>query len=114
MSMLETQKKFVTELAGAIPAGWQEVRVHFEYATVEGEQYEKFVAKRFDDGNESQFQFQLPLDALDVLIELNGDIPAGQSEKWTSVDVAIEASGKFRFDFGYGVPPLVAQSLQKV
>ena len=111
MDMLDAQKKFVTALVNSIPPGWQSVTIHFEYATIDGEQFEKFIARRGDAGTRSQFD--LPLDALDALIEMNNIVPEGQSEKWSAVDFALDADGRYKFDFTYGVPPLVAQSLER-
>ncbi len=107
MDMLDAQKKFVTELVNSLPSGWESLTVHFEYTTIDGEQFEKFVAKRVDGGTQSQFT--VPLDALDALIELNDIV----REKWSAVDFSMDNDGRYKFHFTYGVPPLVAQSLER-
>lgn len=55
---------------------------------------------------------RLPQEALDVLEELQKQIPEGQDEPWTWLEFSLESDGKYQFKYRYGMPPLIAEQLK--
>lgn len=109
MDMLELQEQFIGELLDAITEPWDRIEVHYEnFAWSEGSS-EKYVATRFLGDEEADVD--LPLEALDALVALQEHPPEGQEEPWTWLRFSIDASGKYQFDFQYGVPPLTAEEI---
>jgi hypothetical protein len=108
-NVIELQLKFIQLILNSIKTSWDSISIHFEYFDLDGENYEKYVANIFHDGRKQQFH--PGLDALDVLIELNKAPPEGQSERWSWVEFVIDKTGKYKFDYKYGLPPLVAEEI---
>ena len=109
MSRIELQEKFIRALLAPVPSDWKSIHVHYEYFILDGMRFEKYVAKA--NSERGTVEFDPSLDAIDVLIELNAVPPQGQSEKWTWLEFSIDRSGKYKFDYKYGTPPMVAAEL---
>ena len=107
--MIELQEKFIGVLLNAVPSDWKSIQIHYEYFSIDGMRFEKYVAKA--DSEWRTIEFDPPLDAIDVLVELNAMLPQGQSEKWTWLEFSMDRSGEYKFDYNYGTPPMVAKEL---
>lgn len=110
MNMIALQEKFVVELLKPIGTSWDAVNIHFEHTEVNGNEFTKYIAKIYKNGILEQFDPSL--DAIDILIEINETPPVGQQEKWSWVEFSIDSDGKYKFDYRYGIPPLVADTLR--
>lgn len=110
MNILELQNNSIQELLFDVGEDWEKVSLHYEYFMWKGSQFEKYVAKKFrKDGGYDQFD--LGVESLDALMALNKAM-IKDDESWTSCDIAIDSTGKYNFDFGYGMPELVKDMLQ--
>lgn len=110
MNMLQLQDQFAYELGSNMGVPWDRVKVHYEQMVVDGEDQQVFVANYFSNGQ--QEQFDLSPECLDILNALNKSQPANQPEKWTWFIFSMDSSGKYKFDFKYGVPPHIASMMK--
>ena len=106
MNMFQLQEKFAYELGSTMEVEWDVVKVHYENMTVDGENHQMFVAIYFSRGVREQFD--LTLEALDILEQLHNTQPTGQDEKWTWFDFEMNSAGKYDFFYKYGMPPQIA------
>ena len=106
MNMFQLQEKFAYELGSTMEVDWDAVKVHYENMTVDGENHQMFVAIYFSRGIREQFD--LTLEALDILEQLHNTQPTGQDEKWTWFDFEMNSAGKYDFFYKYGMPPQIA------
>ena len=107
---IELQERFIAELLEGIQQDWTEINLTFEYFTWKGNTYKKFLAKGFN-GSES-FQYHLSLEALDLLVELNKQMSEDGKEAWSWLVFTLNDSGKYDFDFKYGIPPMTEEMLR--
>lgn len=110
MKAIEIQEKFIRTVVGSIDIAWNSIRIHYENFSIGGVVHEKFTSEIFR--GEKAYDFDPPLQAFDLLIELRDALPDDQSGKWTSVDFFIEGTGKYKFSYGYGMPPMVENMLK--
>lgn len=109
-TLIETQEKLVFALAKEVTGKWDAIKIHYEYILLNGIQFEKYIAQKLVSG--SVIDINLSLDMIDCFIELNEITPEGQSEKWSWLEFTLESSGKYYFDYKYGIPPLVSESIK--
>lgn len=110
MKIIELQDSFAVELAASVGAEFDSIKVHYENMTVEGHCHQIFNSFYFTSG--SRIQFNLSLEALDLLSELNKNQPESQAERWTWLKFEMDNSGKYAFDYEYGIPPNLANRLK--
>jgi hypothetical protein len=84
--------------------------VHYEHYPWNGQTIEKYIAKAIVE-HETR-DISLSLNAIDLLADLNSCLPEGQSERWTWLIFRMDNSGKYKFDYKYGVPPLAGKSIK--
>jgi hypothetical protein len=109
MDMLELQEQFIGELLDTVSEPWDRIEVHYENFAWSDGSSEIYVANRFLAGE--KIDVDLSVEALDALAELQAHLPEGQTEPWTWLVFTIDATGKYSFDYQYGVPPLVAREM---
>lgn len=108
-SLLALQERVVGEVVGSVAVAWERLELQYERYEMPGEVCEKYVANSF--AGTVQTDVDLTIEALDALAELQRHPPAGQAEVWTWLVLSVDASGRFRFDFRYGIPPHTAAEL---
>jgi hypothetical protein len=109
VTLVELQEKFIGEVLQAVDDPWDVVEVHYEYFVWKGNVMEQFTAKAQHRG--AARSIDLPMAATDLLLEMRDAKPQGQAEHWTSVDFRLESDGKYKFDYGYGTPPMAAKRI---
>jgi hypothetical protein len=110
MEMLELQNKFAAMVAGRMKSAWDEIRVHYENAPVGNVAREVFTATFMLNG--AKQQLKLPLEAIDLLVQLKQSKPQGQTEEWGWLEFFLDKTGKYKFDFKYDDPPLLMEQLK--
>jgi hypothetical protein len=110
MDMIALQNQFAQEVVQPISGAWDTVHVHYENASVEGTGREIYTAYFLAGG--VKHEFDPSLDAIDVLAELQRHPPSGQKEKWTWLEFDMDNTGKYKFDYKYGVPPHTATAVK--
>ena len=111
MEMIDLQDKFAISIANSVKVPWQEIRVHYENANIEGAQHEIFTAHYFADG--SKQGLRIPLDVLDLLLKLKGHKPEAQQEEWKWLEFGIDSEGQYKFDYKYSDPPLILDEIRR-
>lgn len=109
MDMLQRQEQFISELIESLPEHWERIEVHYERYAWGGEISEIYIANSFM--GEQMTDLDLTLEALDELVALQAHPPEGQSEPWTWLDFTLDGTGRYHFDYQYGVPPRVAREI---
>lgn len=109
MDLLHLQEQFIGELLESAPDEWERIEVHYERYAWGGGTSEIYVANGFV-GNE-KIDLNLTLEALDSLAALQAHPPQGQTGPWTWLAFVLDGSGRYHFDYQYGVPPLVAREI---
>ena len=110
MNMFELQEKYIEELLNNIQGGWDRLTVDYERFPWKGEILERYKGQQFNSG-EFVKQFSFTLEAIDILIELQETMK--KEDSWTSCSVVVESDGKYDFQFGYGMPPMVEGRLRR-
>jgi len=110
MEMINLQDKFALRVAGLVNIQWDEIRIHYENAEIDGVAREVFTS--FFVINGSKQELKLPLDVLDLLEDLKKHKPQGQSQEWTWLEFHISNTGKYKFEYKYGMPPLIAEQIK--
>ena len=110
MQLLALHKRFIDELLQAVDGDWDSLEVRFEQYPWKGNYFEKYVAKYFS--NSKSHQFDLSLESIDVLAEINNQMSEEGKEKWSSCLFTLDNNGKCGFDFNYGMPPMVEDMLK--
>lgn len=87
--MLELQANFVKQLTSETRESWDKIEINYEY----------FPWKSSD------------IEAFDILDELRNVMKT--DETWTSCLININNDGKYDFQFGYGMPPMVEKNLEE-
>ena len=109
--MIQLQNSFLIILAHLLKSPWDVVQVHYEnYQVAKNDRWEIFQAAYETSGHRSAMR--LPQEALDVLEELQKQIPEDQDEPWTWLEFSLESGGKYQFEYRYGMPPLIAEQLK--
>ena len=111
MDMLNVQEKFVLEMLKGVSQPWDSIKIHYENCEVNGEVLEIDTARVLS--SDGEHDFDLSLDAINCLVELKSYLPQGQSEPWTWVEFFIDKTGRYKFDYKYGLPPLTADYLNR-
>jgi hypothetical protein len=110
MEMIVLQDKFAARVADSMKSPWDEIQIHYENAEIEGLSREVFTALLFFKG--AKQDIKLPLEALDLLIELQKHKPQGPMEAWTWLEFLLDKTGKYKFEFKYGNPPLIMEQVK--
>lgn len=110
MEMIELQNQFAARVAGAVKSAWDEIRIHYENAPVEGVTREVFTASFLLNGTHQELK--LPLEAIDLLVELKQHKPQGQAEEWVWLEFFMDRTGKYKFDYRYENPPLILEQVK--
>ena len=109
--MIQLQNAFVVILAQLLTASWDIVNVRYEnYQVARNDRREIFQAA-YERGGD-RIAIRLPLEALDILKELEEQRPEGQEESWTWLEFFMDSSGTYRFEYKYGVPPSIVEQLK--
>ena len=111
MDMLQLQEQFINEVVEGIERPWTSLHVHYEHYRWSGGTSEKYTASLKD--GEDEDDLDLTLEAIDCLLEMQKQIPAGQAEPWTWLEFSLDETGRYSFDFKYGVPPMTEASLRR-
>lgn len=110
MEMIDLQNKFATRIANSMKSAWDEIWIHYENAIVEGEAREVFSASFVSNGVKNSFN--LPLDAVDILVDLKRCKPENQADEWLWLEFFIDKTGKYKFDYKYEDPPLIMREIK--
>jgi hypothetical protein len=110
LRMIELQNEIVAEIAGCVVGDWDELLVHYENYVFKKSLYEIHASVSVLNGIRSDLK--LSVEAIFLLGDLKGHRPVGQDEEWTWLELAVERSGKYKFHYKYGVPPLVEKTLK--
>ena len=110
MEIIELQDRIASRVAQLPQTCWDEIRFHYENAVLQGTQYEIFTANSYLNGERRDFT--LPLEILDLLVELQAIKPSGQADAWLWLEFTMHSSGKYRFDYKYSTPPQAGQQAQ--
>lgn len=103
MSFIERQERAVRSVAASVPDDWENIELTFVHFSWEGELMSIMTCIYIKAAD--RINFALSTEALEDLISLNEIPPDNQIEKWTWLNLEIENSGKYKFDFQYGKPP---------
>lgn len=109
MDSLDMQKKLVMELVNLVQDPWDAIEVHYEYFVWDGNVMEQYTAVSIAEGLRTTLD--LPWALSDLMLEMHDTKPHGQGGSWTSMDLKIEPTGKYKFDFGYDTPPMAARRI---
>jgi hypothetical protein len=110
MDAIDLQNKFAVCIANSVKAPWDEIRIHYENAEIEGVAREIFSAYMIIEGTKREVE--PPLEALDILIEMQQHKPQDQLESWLWVEFLMDKTGKYRFDYKYDTPPLIMDQIK--
>jgi len=110
--MIELQEKFVAEILRGRHAMWTSIHIHYERFLWNEILLEKYTSEMMVAGK--MCELDISLDAIDCLVELQECKPTGQEDAWTWLEFELTNSGKYKFDFHYGVPPLCAEAIKSV
>ncbi len=109
MRMIELQDKFAQGVVDSVRESWDEIRIHYENAVVDGMNHEIYTAAYFLQGVRVG-DLDLDLELLDTLVELKGSKPEGQDQEWTWLEFVVNReAGKYRFDYKYDTPPIALE-----
>jgi hypothetical protein len=108
--ILALQEAFIAALIKEVPDAWDRIEVHYEHFEWQGQTLEKYISNLILGGQASELP--LSLEMLDLLVELQAHPPEGQFEKWTWLEFELDATGRYKFDYKYGTPPLAAKSMK--
>lgn len=109
MDMIKLQEQFIEELLESAPEDWERIEVHYERYAWGGETSEIYIANSFVGSEKTDLD--LTIEALEGLQALQDHPPQGQAEPWTWLKFVLDDSGRYHFDYQYGVPPLVAREM---
>ncbi|MFY9476577.1 MAG: hypothetical protein WAQ08_02735 [Aquabacterium sp.] len=109
MDMIKLQEQFIEELLESTPEDWERIEVHYERYAWSGETSEIYIANSFVGSEKTDLD--LTIEALEGLQALQDHPPQGQAEPWTWLKFVLDDSGRYHFDYQYGVPPLVAREM---
>ena len=104
----DLQENYIEELLNSIQGNWDKLTVDYERFPWKDEVIELYKGKQFNGGEFKQFSFTL--EALDILIDLQQTMK--KEDSWTSCSVIVKSDGKYDFQFGYGMPPMVTEHLK--
>jgi len=111
VTTIQLQNAFVATLARFLTSPWDIVKVRYEnYEVGKNNRREIFQADYEIGGDRTSIR--LSLEALDILEELQQHRPEGQAESWTWLEFALDSAGRYRFEYKYGVPPLIAEQIR--
>jgi hypothetical protein len=110
MDMVEMQRKYVEFIIAKLPPGWDVIKIHFEYITVDEVQHNRYVCEVFT--GEERTDFAPPFKATTLLTDANDNIPVGQ-ERWTWIEITIYDGDRYNFDYRYGAPPLLTEGMAR-
>jgi hypothetical protein len=109
MKILEIQKQFVEGLTTSFHGGWDKIEIHYEnFVWTEGRS-EKYRASRFigDQVND----IDLGIELIEILEDLQKESGTNQNQQWNWLEFNIDNSGRYQFNYHYGVPPLIAEEI---
>ncbi|HET7457401.1 MAG TPA: hypothetical protein VFJ74_07085, partial [Gemmatimonadaceae bacterium] len=92
-----------------IDVDWDRVEIHYEFYVYEGTDLESSTSVSFL--GDAWTDLDLSFDALHLMRAMRNAKPEGQAEHWTSMDFRLDSTGKFSFDYGYGIPPMAARTI---
>jgi len=110
MEMIELQNQFAARVARSAKSAWDEIRIHYENAPVEGVPREVYTSTFVHNG--ARQELKLPLEAIDLLVQLKQSKPQGQAEEWVWLEFFMDKTGKYKFDYKYDNPPLIMEQLK--
>jgi hypothetical protein len=109
MTPVELQEKFIDEVLRCVRVDWDRIEVHYEYYVWKGNVLQQFTAQSFQ--GTAATDIDLSFAAANLMQEMRDSKPEGQAEHWTSMDFKLDGTGKFKFDYGYGLPPMAARTI---
>ena len=111
MNNTELQDAIVLELSKDIGSVWDSLSVHYENYSHNGTRMEIYVSSFLTSGLKKDFE--LSLESCDLLIELQSNMQDASGNTWSFIDLAAASSGKYNFEYGYGLPPLAKEQLER-
>ena len=113
MEMIDLQNRFSSTVVSLAKAPWDEIRIRFENANVDGIPREVYTSSAVFNGVKQELK--LPLRTLDILLELQKFKPEGQADHWTWLEfVVVYKTGKYRFDYHYDNPPMIMEQATRL
>ena len=111
MEMIDLQNQFAASVVSLAKGLWDEIRIRYENANVDGIPREVYSSSIVANGVKQRLT--LPLRTLDVLLELQKCKPQGQSDYWTWLEfVIVYKTGKYKFDYHYDNPPMIMEQVK--
>ena len=110
MELTNLYKNLIDELLHDLKDDWDYVEVNFEYFPWKGDNMEVHKSKFYK--NNIKHEFTISLDVNDVFIDINNKMAEDGKERLTSCHFNLDSTGKYDFDFGYGMPPLIENMLR--
>ncbi|WP_316156846.1 hypothetical protein [Cupriavidus sp. BIC8F] len=107
-AVLRLQDCIVERIASELPQVWASYKLHYEHSVWQGETFEKYVS--VCHAADGKVDYSPSLEVLDLLLELQ-KAAAGGGEAWTHLTCEFDRSGKYKFEFLYGMPPLTAKAV---
>jgi len=109
-TLLELQQEFIREVLRCVQVEeWDRIEIHYEFYVWEGVDLEQSTSNSFV--GDVRTDLDLSFDAIELAFAMRNAKPDGQAEHWTSMDFRIDSTGKFSFDYGYGLPPMAARTI---
>ena len=105
--MLELQKSLAQAVSNAVSEPWERIVVNYEMlATGEGREVDYCAFYISTAGGVfHQTGLRILPDAVDVLfIQLNDLMAKTETARWSTCDLVIDRTGRYKFDFDYAAP----------
>ena len=109
MPLVELQQQFIREVVHCIQVEWDRVEIHNEFYVHEGTDLEQSTSVSFL--RDAWADLDLSFDVLELIFAMRNAKPEGQTEHWTSMDFRLDSTGKFSFEYGYGIPSMAARTI---
>jgi len=111
-SVFSLQENVINELIINTPKEWDRILLNFEYFLWDGDYIEKYQGFAFN--SEEKEQIDPTLETFDELIVLNKEMAKLNPEPWTHCEILLNSSGKYEFNYKYGIPPFTKQMLENI
>jgi len=107
--LVELQQQFIQEVVRCIQVEWDRVEIHYEFYVYEEDDLEQSTSVSIC--GDARTDLDLSFDVVELMFAMRKAKPEGQAEHWTSMDFRLDSTGKFSFDYGYGIPPMAARTI---
>jgi len=103
---LRQQDQAVEKIVACVPGQWLRIAVNYEYMETGDQCVDSMVALYLiRQGQDIEaVDLRLPREVLGELVILRDLLPNPQNQKWSTCDLVVEDTGKYKFNFSYEPP----------